>query len=108
MDKLLLRVRTRKRRRSKLDPFKPVIDALLAEDRRRRPKQRHTARRVFDRLVAECGYDGDYTIVQKYVKERKAETMNAKDASLNLELILMTNSATWFGRACVGENAETA
>lgn len=87
------RVRAKKKRESKLGPFKPVIDAWLAEDRRRRPKQRqHTARRAFDRLVAECGYDGGYTIVQKYVKERKAEAVNAKDASLDLGLILMTNS----------------
>lgn len=86
------RVRAKKKRGSKFDPFKPVIDAWLAEDRRRRPKQRHTARRAFDRLVAECGYDGGYTIVQKYVKERKAEAVNAKDAPLDLELILMTNS----------------
>lgn len=85
-------MRAKKKRKSKLGPFKPVIDAWLAEDRRRRPKQRHTARRAFDRLVAECGYDGGYTIVQKYVKERKAEAVNAKDASLDLELILMTNS----------------
>lgn len=85
MDDFSPRLRVKRKRGSKLDPFKPVIDAWLAEDRRRRPKQRHTARRVFDRLVAECGYDGGYTIVQKYVKERKAEAGNAKDEFLNLE-----------------------
>lgn len=54
-------VKARKRRGSKLDPFKAVIDSWLMEDRKRRPKQRHTARRVHDRLVAECGYEGGYT-----------------------------------------------
>ena len=78
-------VKPRKRRGSKLDPFKATIDRWLAEDRKRRPKQRHTAQRVFDRLVAECGYDGSYTIVQAYVKKRKAELKGAKDEFLNLE-----------------------
>ena len=85
MDDFSPRVRPRKRRGSKLDPFKPTIDRWLSDDRKRRPKQRHTARRVFDRLVAECGYDGSYTIVQTYVKKRKAELKGAKDEFLNLE-----------------------
>ena len=54
MDDLSPCVKVPKRRASKLDPFKPVVDAWLVEDMRRRPKQRHTARRVYDRLVAEC------------------------------------------------------
>lgn len=74
-----------KRRAGKLDPFKPIVDAWLAEDARRRPKQRHTARRVHDRLVAECGYDGGYTTVQKYAKARKAEVRSVKGEFLNLE-----------------------
>ncbi len=78
-------VKAPKRRAGKLDPFKPIVDAWLAEDARRRPKQRHTARRVYDRLVAECGYDGGYTTVQKYVKARKAEIRSVKGEFLNLE-----------------------
>lgn len=85
MDDFSPQVKPRKRRGSKLDPFKATIDRWLAEDRKRRPKQRHTAQRVFDRLVAECGYDGSYTIVQAYVKKRKAELKGAKDEFLNLE-----------------------
>ncbi|XKH55241.1 IS21 family transposase (plasmid) [Citricoccus nitrophenolicus] len=49
-----------------------VIDRWLAEDTRRPRKQRHTARRVFDRLVAEQGYTGSYSPVQRYVKRYKA------------------------------------
>lgn len=77
--------RPRKPRASKLDPYKGVIDSWLAEDRKRRAKQRHTATRVFDRLVAECGYDGGYTTVQKYVKARKAQMRGPKGQYLNLE-----------------------
>lgn len=78
-------VKPRKARPSKLDPYKATIDSWLAEDRKRRAKQRHTATRIFDRLVAECGYGGGYTTVQKYVKERKAQIKNAKSQFLNLE-----------------------
>lgn len=85
MDDFSPQLKIRKRRASKLDPFKPIVDAWLMEDRKRRPKQRHTAKRVFDRLVAECGYDGGYTTVQQYVRERKAELKSAKDEFLNLE-----------------------
>lgn len=75
----------RKARSSKLDPYKGIIDSWLADDRRRRAKQRHTATRIFERLVAEFGYDGGYTTVQKYVKERKSQARSAKRQFLNLE-----------------------
>ena len=39
-------------RRPKLDGFTELIDQWLKEDRRRRRKQRHTAKRVFDRRSA--------------------------------------------------------
>jgi hypothetical protein len=40
-------------RASKLDPFKPVIDAILIADLDAPRKQRHTITRIFDRLCAE-------------------------------------------------------
>jgi len=43
-----------------LESFKPTIDAWLEEDRRRRRKQRHTAKRVYDRLAAEKQFAGSY------------------------------------------------
>jgi hypothetical protein len=33
-------------------------------------KQRHTAKRVFDRLRDECGFTGGYTIIKDYMRER--------------------------------------
>lgn len=51
----------------------PVIDGWLADDTRRPRKQRHTARRVFDRLVDEHGYTGSYSPVQRYIKAYKAQ-----------------------------------
>ena len=40
--------------RSRLDPFKPVIDRWLRADLDAPRQQRHTVKRIFDRLVAEC------------------------------------------------------
>ena len=56
--------RTAQVRRPKLDGFTELIDQWLEEDRRRPRKQRHTAKRVFDRLRAEYGFRGSYTIVK--------------------------------------------
>ena len=48
-------------------------------------KQRHTARRVYDRLVAEQGFDGSYPIVQRYVKLWRQEHRLPGDGYLELE-----------------------
>ena len=58
-------------RPSKLDPHKALIDTWLAEDQDRWHKQRHTAKRVHDRLKAESAeYDCSYNTVQRYVKDK--------------------------------------
>lgn len=62
-------------KRSKLDPWKEKIEMWLEEDRRMRYKQRHTAKRIHNRLLSECsGYNGSYALVQRYVKKRKSKT----------------------------------
>ena len=43
-------------------------DEWLEADRRMPRKQRHTARRVHERLVDECGFEGSYSSVQRWVK----------------------------------------
>jgi hypothetical protein len=47
-------------KRPKLGPWVGVIDAILEEDKQRPAKQRHTAKRIFDRLRAEHAFTGDY------------------------------------------------
>lgn len=54
-------------RRPKLGPWVGVIDAILDDDRQRPSKQRHTAKRIFDRLREEHQFTGGYTIVKDYV-----------------------------------------
>jgi transposase len=58
-------------KRPKLDGFTEIIDRWLEEDRDVHRKQRHTAKRVFDRLRAEHGFTGGYTIVKDYMRERE-------------------------------------
>jgi len=61
-------------RRPKLDPYKGVIDQILVQDQSVSKKQRHTAKRIYDRLRAEHGFSGGYTIVKDYVRERGRQT----------------------------------
>jgi transposase len=56
--------------RPRLDPYTGVIDGMLEEDEGRPAKQRHTAKRVLERLRDEHGFSGGYTIVKEYVRER--------------------------------------
>ena len=58
-------------RRPKLGPWQGVIDAIVEDDKQRPRKQRHTAKRIFDRLRAEHGFTGGYTIVKDYVRESR-------------------------------------
>jgi hypothetical protein len=46
-------------RQSRLDPFKPTIDQMLWADLSAPRKQRHTVRRIFNRLVTEQEMEGD-------------------------------------------------
>ena len=57
--------------RPKLDPFIPIIDQILGEDKGRLKKQRHTAKRIFERLRDEHGFTGGITIVTDYVRVTK-------------------------------------
>lgn len=61
-------------RPSKLDPFKPIIQEWLDEDKKHWRKQHHTARRVFIRLVEEHGYTGSYSVFQHYYEEMPSDT----------------------------------
>ena len=61
-------------RRPKLEPFTGVIDRILEEDHHAPRKQRHTAKRIHERLRDEYGFNGQYTIVKDYVRERRRHT----------------------------------
>lgn len=64
------RVRTAPR----LEPFKAAIDAMLVEDLTAPRKQRHTAKRVFARLIEEHGAaELSYSTVRDYVRVRRVQ-----------------------------------
>ncbi|MCD7918743.1 MAG: hypothetical protein LUG45_01440 [Clostridiales bacterium] len=51
-----------------LGPYIPIVDQWLEADRKIPRKQRHTAKRIFDRLKEEYGFTGGYTSVKVYVR----------------------------------------
>ncbi len=58
-------------KRPKLDAVAGILDQMLESDRHSPKKQRHTAKRIFERLRDEHGFAGGYTIVKDYVRGRK-------------------------------------
>lgn len=63
----------RSRARPATDPYAAVIDGWLLADREVPRKQRHTARRIWQRLVAEHGATLAEVTVSRYVARRRAE-----------------------------------
>lgn len=63
--------RSRPPARPKLDPFIGIIDRILGEDKGRPAKQRHTSKRIFERLRDEHGFAGGLTIVKDYVHDQR-------------------------------------
>lgn len=59
------------RAKPKIDAFLPVIHQILIDDRQAPKKQRHTARRIFERLRDEHQFSGKYTIVKDAVRAWK-------------------------------------
>ena len=57
----------------KLGALLPVIDEILTEDQASPVKQRHTAKRIFERLRDEHGFAGGYTVVKDYVRICRAK-----------------------------------
>ena len=66
--------RRTKPRTSKLTPYLPIIHEILRRDRQVHRKQRHTSKRIFERLRDEHEYPGGITIVQEAVRVWKEQT----------------------------------
>ncbi|MGB4660605.1 MAG: IS21 family transposase [Mobilitalea sp.] len=71
----------------KLEPFKNIIDKWLEEDKQAPRKQRHTAKRVFDRLRKEVdGFNCSYRTVASYYAVKHNEVFSGiKGGFLPLE-----------------------
>ena len=62
-----------RRLRPAVDAWVEVIDGWLIADRDMPRKQRHTARRIWQRLVAERGVQRAEAMVSRYVARRRVE-----------------------------------
>ncbi|NLE00661.1 MAG: IS21 family transposase [Fibrobacter sp.] len=73
----------------KLEPFKADIDSWLTDDKKARRKQRHTAKRVYQRLMEKYqeGFNCSYRTVAGYVSKRKKEIFGQHAGYLPLEHI---------------------
>jgi transposase len=63
--------RKKPKARPKLSAFLPIIAQILQDDKSAPKKQRHTAKRIWERLRDEHAFDGCYTIVKDVVREWK-------------------------------------
>jgi DNA-binding CsgD family transcriptional regulator len=69
-----------------LGPYLGIIDAWLEGDKTQPKKQRHTAHRVYTRLVEEYHFPGSEPTVRRYVREAKARLgLNGQSAFIPLE-----------------------
>ena len=62
----------------------PIVNAWLEEDELEPRKQRHTVRRIFDRLRKEHEYKGSYGSVKRYVAIKKEEMKKYRESYLPL------------------------
>jgi transposase len=57
------------RKRPRMEKFLPLVAQILEADKKAPKKQRHTAQRVYDRLVAEHAFEGSYSSVKEAVRD---------------------------------------
>ncbi len=83
-------------RRPKLEPFTGVIDRILEDDLSRPRKQRHTAKRIFERLRDEYDFDGGYTTVKDYLRENRRQT---REIPMRRDTRSATSGRPWWSLA---------
>jgi len=64
-----------------MEPYKDLVRAWLARDKEAPQKQRHTAKRVYDRLVEEYGFTGGESTVRRFVR-----SLREKDTEVYIPL----------------------
>jgi len=79
-------------------PCREIIEKWLDEDKERPPKQRHTAHRIFERLVAEHGFAGAERTVRQYVQKLKTEI---QEMAIPLEFDPGTDAQGDWGEALI-------
>jgi transposase len=70
------------RKYSVVRPHVQTIDGWLTDDQKAPRKQRHTAKRVYDRLVAEEGFIGSGSSVRRYINRKRLSLQQAQEGYL--------------------------
>jgi transposase len=68
-----------------LGPYIPIIDGWLEEDKKAPRKQRHTGKRVFERLRTEHKFKGSYDSVKRYLRRKREAEGRMSEGYLPLE-----------------------
>jgi transposase len=68
---------TKPKKRPIMGPFQDIVLEWLRQDEQAPPKQRHSARRIFQRLVEEYGYPGGESTVRNFVRKAKKKPPKA-------------------------------
>lgn len=85
-----------------LELYKEFINDILEEDRKAPRKQRHTARRIYTRMVQELGYKGAESTVRRYVKMAKEQMgIGIKEAFIPLVADIGKECEVDWGKAVV-------
>jgi transposase len=82
-----------------MGPVKGIIDHWLEQDKTQPLKQRHTAKRIHDRLKAEYGFDGAESTVRHYVAQRRRELGNGNGVFIPLSYAPGQMAQVDFGEA---------
>ena len=68
-----------------LGEYIPEIDKWLEADRKLPRKQRHTAKRIYDRLREEESFTGSYSSVKRYIRKKRFVIRNEHSGYLPIE-----------------------
>lgn len=69
--------RSRRRPAPVMDAVAPIVTAWLEADTRVHRKQRHTARRIFERLRDEHGFEGGESTVRAWLREQRRTSLRS-------------------------------
>ncbi len=77
--------------------FIPIIHAILDGDKKRHRKQRHTGKRIFERLRDEHEYTGGITVVRDEIRRYRQQ---AAEVFMPLAQTTARHEAAWFPGRC--------
>jgi transposase len=91
-----------------MGPFARIVETWLQDDLSNPPRQRHTARRVYTRLVVEHGFAGSEATVRRWVRQCRGRLgIGSKRAVIPLDPECAREAEVDWGTAHVRMNGES-